>query len=119
MKVGHDMGSVSDKGNVSVEELKAFLDCKTDTELAMQLDRGVSSVSNWRKTGVPPLIMNRANKIKGVGVVNGDNNTVHVGGNHMPPETQLIQNLLAQWPDSKRKKLLMLALQLDCEEKAK
>lgn len=101
---------------MTVDELKAILEVATDKELANMLNRGVSSISNWRTQGsVPRMIENRAQNLKNsVGALHGDHNTVHVGVS-MSPETQLINNLLVSWPDNKRKRLLRMALDLDAE----
>jgi hypothetical protein len=101
---------------MNVTELKDLLKIESDQELASVLQRGVSSVSNWRKSGeVPIAIEVKAKKlIESVAGFSGDYNTINIGA-HMPPELHIIRNMMSQWDEKRRKKLLRFALELDDE----
>lgn len=97
----------------TVEELKDYLGVHSDAELAARFGRGASAVSNWRRDGkVPPSIIVKATEMKGSGNQVITNMSTKV---HSTAESEMIDGIMEHWEEKKRKKLLMVALQMDDE----
>lgn len=99
---------------MQLQDLKDRLKAKTNRQLANIFKVNETAISNWGKTGVP----NRIIKMVEAGTfgIIGDNNHVGMHG-HITKEAEMLCEIVNEWDEKKRKRLLRIALEMDEEQK--
>ncbi|HAS54591.1 MAG TPA: hypothetical protein DCS42_10910 [Nitrospiraceae bacterium] len=97
---------------MDVQELKDRLKVKTNRQLADIFKVKETAISNWGRTGVPDRIVKMVDA-RTFGII-GDNNHV-VNHCYTSKEAAMLCEILEQWDEKKRKRLLRIALEMDEE----